>query len=201
MTKMVIRAVCLCLMPVFPAAAQEASAPAAETPKPAPRPEPTRPHPAQVPLRVQIAIARFEGDKMVANLPFTLMVNAGDGGFTSLRMGVEMPVPVTTFSTVNPGGSAPNTSYQYRTVGINIDCRADPPEDGRYRVEAKVEQSSVRSTPEKRTPGTTDLPIFRTFTTSFKALLRDGQTTTHVVATDPVSGEISRIELGMTVVR
>jgi hypothetical protein len=201
MIKMGVRAVLLCLMPVLPAAAQEAPAPAAEAPKPAPRAEPARPRPAQVPLRVQVAIVRFEGDKMVANLPFTLIVNAGDGPFTSLRMGVETPIPVTTFTNTPGSALAPATSFQYRTVGINIDCRADFPEDGRYRLEAKVEQSSVRATTEKRVAGTVDLPVFRTFNTSFKALLRDGQTTTHVVATDPVSGEVSRIDLGITVVR
>ena len=46
-----------------------------------------------------------------------------------------------------------------------------------------------------------DLPFFRTFNTSFNALLRDGQTATHVAATDPVSGESVRIEVGVTVVR
>ena len=44
-------------------------------------------------------------------------------------------------------------------------------------------------------------PFFRTFTTSFNALLRDGQTATHVAATDSVSGESVRIEVGITVVR
>ncbi len=185
MTKMGVWAVLLCLLPALPVAAQET---------PPPRPSP-------VPLRVQIAIARFEGEKKVANLPFTLMVNAGDGGFTSLRMGVEMPIPVTTFTSTPGSAVPPATSFQYRNVGINIDCRADDFKDGRYRIEANVEQSSVTTTVEKRTPGTAEAPLFRTFKTSFKALLRDGQTATHVVATDPVSGETLRIELGMTVVR
>ena len=195
MIKMGVRVVLLSLLPVLSVAAQEKPAPDASETKPA------RPRPAQVPLRVQVAISRFEGDKVVANLPFTLIVNAGDGPFTSLRMGVEMPVPVTTFTNAPGSALPPATSFQYKTVGINIDCRADYPEDGRYRLEARVEQSSVRTNTEKRTPGIPDLPIFRTFNTAFKALLRDGQTTTHVVATDPVSGEVSRIDLGIAVVR
>jgi hypothetical protein len=201
MIKMGVRAVLVCLLPVLPLAAQEKPAPDASETKPAPQPEASRARPSPVPLRVQIAIARFEGEKKVASLPFTLMVNAGDGGFTSLRMGVEMPIPVTTFANTPGSALPPPTSIQYRNVGINLDCRAEDLKDGRYRIEAKVEQSSVTAAAERRTPGTADAPFFRTFSTSFKALLRDGQTATHVAATDPVSGETIRIELGMTVVR
>ncbi len=200
MIKMGVRAVLVCLLPVLPLAAQEKPAPDASETKPAPQPEASRARPSLVPLRVQIAIARFEGEKKVTSLPFTLMVNAGDGPNTSLRMGVEMPIPVTQF--LPAGGAAPGpTSFQYRNVGINIDCRADDLKDGRYRIDTNVEQSSVTTAAERRTPGTADAPFFRTFKTSFKALLRDGQTTTHVVATDPVSGETVRIELGLAVVR
>jgi hypothetical protein len=188
MTKMGARVVLFCLLPVLPLAAQEKPAPDASETKPAPQPEVARARVGPVPLRVQIAIARFEGEKRVANLPFTLIVNAGDGPLTSLRTGVEMPIPFA-------------NSFQYRNVGINIDCRADEIRDSRYRIEANVEQSSVTTTAEKRAPGTPDAPFFRTFKTSFKAILRDGQTSTLVMATDPVSGETTRIELGMTVVR
>ncbi len=199
MIKMVMRAVLVCLLPVLSLAAQEKPAPDASEAKPSFVPEAARARPSPVPLRIQIAIARFEGEKKVANLPFTLMVNAGDGPNTSLRMGVEVPIPVGAF--VGPAGSPMPNQFQYKNVGINIDCRADDLKDGRYRVEARVEQSSVTAAAERRTPNTADAPFFRTFSTSFKALLRDGQTATHVVATDPVSGETIRIELGLAVVR
>jgi hypothetical protein len=189
MIKMGACAVLLCLLPAYPLAAQDKPAPeASETKRPSP-----------VPLRVQITIARFEGEKRVSSLPFTLMVNAGEGPITSLRLGVEMPIPVTTFS--GAAGVAAPTSFQYRNVGINIDCRADELRDGRYRIEGKVEQSSVTPATEKPAPGALSAPFFRTFNTSFRSVLRDGQTVTHVVATDPVSGETTRIELGLAVVR
>jgi len=201
MIKMGACAVLLCLLPAHPLYAQEKPAPDASEAKPSFVQEAARARPSPVPLRIQIAIARFEGEKRVANLPFTLLVNAGDGPNTSLRMGVEMPIPVATFATTPGSALPPPTSFQYRNVGINIDCRADELKDGRYRVDASVEHSSVTTTTERRSPGMADAPLFRTFKTSFKALLRDGQTATHVVATDPVSGETTRIELSLAVVR
>lgn len=198
-----LAALVLCLLPALPLAAQE--------PAPAEVPAPKRPSridaPARlrgpfVPLRVLITIARFEGEKKVGSLPFTLVVNAGQPGKTRLRMGIEMPVRVASFGFPDKDPkSAPATSYQYRNVGTNIDCHADALEDGRFNLDIDVEQSSVGTTADKLTAVAADLPFFRTFNTGFQALLRDGQAATHVVATDSVSGESVKIEVGVTVVR
>jgi hypothetical protein len=193
-----VAALVLCLLAVLPLAAQE--------PPPAEAPPPRNPSrvdtPARlrmplVPLRVLITIARFEGEKKVSSLPFTLVVNAGQPGKTSLRMGIEVPVRVGT----DKDGKGSAFSYNYRNVGTNIDCRADVLEDGRFNLDIDAEQSSVGTTADKLTAVAADLPFFRTFNTGFKALLRDGQTSTHVAATDPVSGETVKIEVGITVVR
>lgn len=191
-----VAALVLCLLPVSPLAAQETPPAEASTPN-APRAQPTGSRRTLVPLRVQVTIARFEGEKRISSLPFTLLVNAGQAGRTSLRMGIEVPVRV---------GPAPDkdgkiSAYNYRNVGTNIDCRADALEDGRFNLDIRAEQSSVGTTADKLIAVAADLPFFRTFNTSFNALLRDGQTATHVAATDPVSGESVKIEVGITVVR
>ena len=192
-----VAALVLCLLPVPPLTAQEAPPAEGATPK-APRAETfARTRPPLVPLRVLITIARFEGEKKASNLPFTLLVNAGQGGRTSLRMGIEVPVRVGP----SPDKEGKGNSYNYRNVGTNIDCHADSLDDGRFNLEIRAEQSSVGTTADKLTAVAADLPFFRTFNTSFNALLRDGQTATHVAATDPVSGESVRIEVGITVVR
>jgi hypothetical protein len=86
-------ALVLCLLPVAPLAAQEA--PLAEGVAPKPRAEAsTGSRRTLVPLRILITIARFEGEKRVSSLPFTLLVNTGQPGRTSLRMGIEVPVRV-----------------------------------------------------------------------------------------------------------
>ena len=189
-------ALVLCLLPVLPLAAQEAPPAEGNTPK-APRAEPTGSRRALVPLRILITIARFEGEKKISSLPFTLLVNAGQAGRTSLRMGIEVPVRVG--PSIDKDGKG--TSYNYKNVGTSIDCHADALDDGRFNLDITAEQSSVGTTADKLPAVAADVPFFRTFTTSFNALLRDGQAATHVAATDSVSGESVRIEVGLTVVR
>jgi hypothetical protein len=191
-----VAALVLCLLPVAPLAAQEAPPAEGSTPK-TPRTEPTGARRALIPLRVLVTIARYEGEKKVSSLPFTLLVNAGQGPRTSLRMGIEVPVRVG--ASIDKDGKG--ASYSYRNVGTSIDCHADALDDGRFNLDIRAEQSSVGTTAEKLTAVAADLPFFRTFNTYFYALLRDGQTATHVAATDPVSGESVRIEVGVTVVR
>ena len=189
-------ALVLCLLPVAPLAAQEA--PPAEGVAPKPRVEAsTGSRRTLVPLRVLITIARFEGEKKTSSLPFTMLVNAGQSGRTILRMGIEVPVRVGPSIDKDVKGA----SYNYKNVGTSIDCHADALDDGRFNLDVRSEQSSVGTTAEKLTAVAADLPFFRTFNTSFNALLRDGQTATHVAATDPVSGESVRIEVAVTVVR
>jgi hypothetical protein len=207
MTRTGLATVALCLLPALRLAAQDTPPAEAAAAKAAPRaPEASRGRRDRfVPLRVQITIGRLEGEKKVANLPFTLLVNAGDGGSggrVSLRMGIEMPVRVaTTGAPDKDGKSASVTSYQYKNVGTNIDLRAEALDEGRFNLDVRVEQSSLGTAADKLTPFAADLPLFRTVNASFFALLRDGQTATHVVATDPVNGETVRIEVGLTVVR
>jgi hypothetical protein len=154
-----------------------------------------------VPLKVQVTISRSEGDKKTLSLPYTLLVNAPEREFgdrTSLRMGIDVPLRTGAMGPDKEGKPAP--SYQYRNVGTRIDCRALRSED-RYQLETTVEQSSVNNPSERASFGSPDVPIMRSFNTSFSASVRDGQTVTTVVAADPVSGETVRIELTATAAR
>ena len=112
-------------------------------------------------------------------------------------MGIEVPVRMGPF--LDKDGKS--SSYSYKNVGTNIDCHADAVDDGRFNIDIRAEQSSVGTTADTLTAVAADVPFFRTFNASFNALLRDGQTATHVVATDPVSGESVKLEVGVTVVR
>jgi hypothetical protein len=193
----------LCLLPALPLAAQDAPTPPAEAPAAKATRAPDAPRSRRdrfVPLRVQISIARLDGEKKISNLPFTLLVNAGEGGSggkASLRMGIETPVRIGGGTDKDGKGG----SYQYKNVGTNIDLRAEALDDGRFNLDVRVEQSSLGAAIDKQTPIAADLPLFRSFNTSFFALLRDGQTTTNLVATDSLNGESVRIEVGLSVVR
>jgi hypothetical protein len=188
--------------------------PAARAQEKAEAPAPAEPHARFTPLRVQIVFSKYQGEKKVASLPYTLTCNAGDRQPGVLRMGIEVPVST---SPAKEGVMAVPT-FQYKNVGTSIDCRANPSEDGRYRLELNVEQSSIYSSAEEKvtrvgpdkdsnqTWGVTDtplvsVPMFRSFRASFVPLLRDGQTVQYTAATDPVSGEVVKIDVTVTVLK
>jgi hypothetical protein len=156
----------------------------------------------QVPLRVQVVVSRYRGEKKISSIPYTLAVVANQRDSTSMRMGIQVPVPTTVFKGGGEG-SAPMTSYNYRNVGTNIDCTARTVGAGQFKLTMTVEDTSV-FVPEKEGDvgtGVANVPAFRTFTSRFDLLLRDGQTGQHTAATDPVSGEVLRVDVTMNVLK
>jgi hypothetical protein len=150
--------------------------------------EPTATRKTPTPVKVQVVFARYAGEKKTSSLPYTLSFGA-PGRPARLRMGIEVPVSV---------GKGTGT-LQYKNVGANLDCSAEPLEDGRYKLELTVEQSSFY-TPEgdKTSP---DAPLFRSFNASFAEFLRDGQSASHVLAADPLSGETLKLDVTLTVLK
>ena len=87
---------------------------------------------------------RFKGEKKISSVPYMLgvLTNAQK---TSLRMGVQVPVPITTFGPKSEGGAAPVplTSYTYRDVGTNIDCEAEDVGNGVFSLAIAVDDSTL----------------------------------------------------------
>jgi hypothetical protein len=144
-------------------------------------------------LRVQLVITRFQDEKKVASLPYAFVVTAG-GDWTRMRLGVETPVPVMGPSL--PDGKTP-TSFQYKNVGTKIDCRATVRGEV-YQVFIGVENSSALAGPGGSVGGA---PLFRTFETKLDLFLRDGQSLQTVASTDPVTGEVVKIDVTLNVVK
>jgi type II secretory pathway component GspD/PulD (secretin) len=151
-----------------------------------------------IPLRVQVVIARYEGDKKVSSMPYTLSVNAGRGA--NLRMGVMVPIASTSYTPIATGGPGVNplTAYQYKDVGTNIDCSTFALDDGRFRLELTVEDSSVDE-PARSTPA--DHPAFRSFRATNSLVLKDGQTAQFTTAVDKISGVVTKVDVSLTVVK
>src|SRR5271154_6791487 len=66
------------------------------------------------PLRIQVVLTEYDGDKKVKSLPYVGYLNAydgGRGGNTKIRIGAKVPVYT-------------GKDMQYIDVGTNIDCRA-----------------------------------------------------------------------------
>jgi hypothetical protein len=147
------------------------------------------------PLRLQIVFARYQGDTKLSSLPYTLALNS-DERPSRVRMGIQVPIQMKD----TPG------QMSYRDVGNNLDCSAGSSTDGRFRVACVLEQSSVYTTGPDRpatqgNPPISSLPILRTFRAEAALMLRDGQTGQYTTATDPVSGEVLKIDMTLHVVK
>jgi hypothetical protein len=158
-------------------------------------------------LRALIGLTRHQGEKKVASVPYTVLLTS-DARKVRLRMGVEVPIAVATFAKEGDPKSAPVTSFQYRNVGTNIDCWAEDRGDGLYQLALTVENSSIYTATESRTAvGLSDAglapdrPLFRTFNVTLNPTLRDGQSVQTVASTDPVSGEVVKIDVTLSVVK
>ena len=145
-----------------------------------------------IPLRVQVTLSRSEGEKKTSNLPFTLWVNA-NGETTTLNVGARVPTPT---STVTPVQAV--ESFSYNPVGTNLSSSATSLDDGRFNVGLSISDSSLVPT---KGAGGGNLPTFQSFSSQNRLLLRDGQTAQFIVATDKVTGEVTRVEVTISVIK
>jgi hypothetical protein len=155
-----------------------------------------------VPLKVDLTIARYQGEKHLSSVPYTLSVTTGARNVAHLRMTAQIPVVSTSLTPTTPGGAGVNPliSYQYKDVGTNIDCSATVGEAGRYLLAITIDDSSVYPEGEP-TKSPTGAPSFRSFRSSETVVLRDGQSTQFVAATDKITGERVKIDVALTVMK
>jgi hypothetical protein len=153
---------------------------------------------ALVPLKVHLVISRTSVDKkVISTLPYTLWVTANDKRMTSVRMGVEAPVP----TTVITKEGVESQQYTYRSVGTNIDCQATEQAGGLFNLEIKLNDSSLGVDAKQPGQPLKAVPAFRNFTSNFSILLKDGQTAQYASATDPVSGETLKVDVTVNVLK
>jgi len=156
-------------------------------------------------LKMQLVITEHEGEKKLANLPYTFFLRAGEGGsaspWTKVRMGSRVPVYVG-----KDGG------MQYIDVGTNIDARGVSADDGRFDISLNLERSWVEGdvlVPAERPAGSAaepnaaqfKEPIIRQFKTELTQAMHDGQTIQSTQATDPLSGRVLTITVTMNVAK
>jgi hypothetical protein len=148
-----------------------------------------------VPLKILLTLTRYQGERKISSAPYALWVTANEPSTTRLQTGVELPV-------------RSGASYNYRTLGTNIDCNAVSRAGGAYRLALTVTDTSV-TYPNRTSPNAADVtvdpmsaqPSFRSFSANFKILLRDGQTAQYVTATDPVSGDVTKLDVALNVLK
>lgn len=146
-----------------------------------------------IPLELEVVISRYTADnKKISSLPYSVAVNAGERAQgTKLRMGANVPVANTI------SGTMP-TSFNYQSVGTNIDSSARSLGDGRFVVTISVEERSVVQPTAGATPAA---PVIRNFETQNNLVLRDGQTRQFTAASDRVTGEIVKVDVTLRIVK
>lgn len=95
-----------------------------------------------------------------------------EGETAQARFGDQVPVPVTVFTPIAQGGVAqqPVTSFEYKSVGVNIDITPRVHHDSDVSLSLKLEISSLG-------PLFQNNPTFRSRNVNSLLRLRDGETT------------------------
>jgi hypothetical protein len=160
------------------------------------KPAAERPRKTSVPLKLQVVYSRYQGEKRVSNVPYTLLFNS-DERPVQLRMGATVPIQTMANNVV---------TVSYKDVGNHLDCNAESVDDGRFRLACSFEQSSVTSGDSERglvgnVPLTSLAPVLRNFRSTANVSLRDGQSVQLTAATDPQTGDVMKIDLTLNVVK
>ena len=160
-----------------------------------------------MPLQLLVVVARYQGEKRVSSMPYVLSINSGPSGnnpfgaptTASLRMGTKIAVPSTTTSE-----GKTTTSMQYRDVGTSIDAAATHRADGAFNVYLTVADSGVYPDDQKvsaaaAAAAAAGSPVIRSFESTNRLILKDGQTSQFTAATDRLSGDTLRVDVTLRV--
>ena len=159
-------------------------------------------------LKLQVTFAESEGERKLANLPYTFFVKAIESSpsspynspLTKVRVGSRVPV------------YAGKDGMQYIDIGTNIDARGASTDDGLFDIMLNLERSWVEgdmlvamdkhsgNSNEPSAGGFKD-PIIRQFKTELNLRMRDGQTIQTTQAADPLSGRLLTITVTMNVMK
>ncbi len=123
-----------------------------------------------------VATYRLFKSESEARLLAAPKLRASEGQPAELRLGQEVPIPVTSFaSNFGPGGipQTPVTSFQYRNVGVNVTITPKVFVDGEIELQLTLETSSQLDT---RVINGTELPVFGLRNVNTVVRLRDGET-------------------------
>ena len=159
------------------------------------------PAPANVtPLKVQVVIGRYQGEKKIGSMPYTLTMNTkSPNNHASLRMGAKIPIVMLAMTNV-PKDAPQGGPIQYQDVGTNIDCHVDELDNGRFSLLVVIDDSSVYPD-EQATGAAKGSPSFRTLRATNSMVLRNGETGQFTAATDKVTGETVRVDVTLTVMK
>jgi hypothetical protein len=154
---------------------------------------------ASVPIKIQLMLTEYDGEKKVASLPYSILLGADPSGghvaYSSFtRIGVRVPIP----------GAGKEGQTNFADVGSNIDCGVQAEEEGRFSVRLNFERSSLYFQGRGEEKGTIRTveggqPYIPTLRAQSLVSVREGQNVEVLTATDPLNGHVFRINLTLNV--
>jgi general secretion pathway protein D len=124
--------------------------------------------------------ARFLETDSTVRILASPRLRAAEGKKAELKIGQEVPIPITTFTAGAAGGVStylPATSFQYRNVGVNLTLTPEVSATGEITLEVNAEFSLLG---DDRNVGSADnplnVPTFLTRNVTNTLRLRDGET-------------------------
>lgn len=170
---------------------------------PAPAQKPSSENPLVAPVRVDVVVARYQGEKRVSSLPYTLFVNVANRGVAQVRMGAEIPIATITPPPAAEGGRATApASVNYERIGTEIDCSVRSSGDARFFVDLTISDRTIYADDDKPRLATGSMsPTLRSFRSYNTLVLKDGQSTQFAAAADRITGEVVRVEVTLNKVK
>ncbi|HEY2943987.1 MAG TPA: secretin N-terminal domain-containing protein, partial [Vicinamibacteria bacterium] len=123
--------------------------------------------------------AQFLQNDNTARIIATPRLRAAEGKKTTLKIGTEVPIPVTTFTATQAGSTtfAPATSFNYRNVGVTLELTPRVNPSGDISLELNAEFSSIGANVNVGTgQNPLNVPTFLTRSVNGILRVRDGET-------------------------
>jgi hypothetical protein len=143
-------------------------------------------------IKLQVVLSKYDGDKKLSSLPYTLVLVPGTRG--SIRTGTEVPVPTTSFST--SADKPATTSYTLQQIGTQIDATVRATPDGKYNLSLNVTDRFTGTTDPQRVP---NVPSFKNVVINSEVILSSGETVQFTAAPTPSSNEVFKVDVTLTV--
>ena len=119
---------------------------------------------------------RFLQTDSTARILASPRLRGAEGKQTTLRIGTQVPIPVTTFTATQPGANfAPATSFQYRNVGINMELTPRVNAEGEVTFDPIAAEFSLIGQ-DRDVGGGLKVPEFLTREMKGTLRIRDGET-------------------------
>ena len=143
-------------------------------------------------VKLQVVISKYDGDKKLSSLPYTLILVPGRAG--SLRSGSEVPVPTTSVSA--SADKPATTSYTLQQIGTQIDATINATSDGKYNLKLTITDRFMGTVDPQRVP---NVPSFKNVVIASEAILSNAETVQFTAAPTPASNEVFKVDVTLTV--